>query len=277
MRLNNPGSPDRARRITAQLRQNLMNTPSHGYGAEAQKDAFLNWCEDLCRPQLRNLFAPSEDILDALEESYNRVLLGSAMSERRLNGLVQTEREAWERRLRLVDEELIKQQAVAGRPGVPVVLDTSVFVAGMPFMTFDWRSLHPALASGPVRLVAPILVVEELDDLLHDRDDGRRQRARAATRELRSLHERKPTEPAALPGKPDVTIEVMLDGGWHRRRPNTDAEIVDQALQLKELTAREVLLAACGLRQIYYAGAVGLLAVSYPRSDEVDQVAGPTA
>jgi hypothetical protein len=42
-----------------------------------------------------------------------------------------------------------------------------------------------------------------------------------------------------------VTIEALLDGGWHQRMPNNDGEIIDQAVGLKELTGRPVILAAC--------------------------------
>lgn len=54
-------------------------------------------------------------------------------------------------------------------------------------------------------------------------------------RALWSLHEAKPTEPTQLPAQPHVTIQVVLDGGWHQRHPNKDAEIADQALMLRDL------------------------------------------
>lgn len=153
------------------------------------------------------------------------------------------------------------------RPGRPVVLDTSALMEGMPFATFEWHSLDPSLATVPVRLIVPILVIEELDDLLHDRSADRRQKARTATRSLWDLHKTEPTQPAALPGQPNVTIEVLLDGDWHQRRPNNDAEIVDQALMMRDLTGKNVLLAACDLRMVYRASAVSLPAVLVPRAD----------
>ena len=83
----------------------------------------------------------------------------------------------------------------------------------------------PSLASLPVRLVVPIIVVEELDDLLHDRQADRRKKARTATRALLDLHQTRPMVPVALRGQPDVTIEVLLDGDWHeRRRPAWDGK-----------------------------------------------------
>jgi predicted ribonuclease YlaK len=90
----------------------------------------------------------------------------------------------------------------------------------------------------------PILVVEELDDLLHDRSGDRKLKARNATRALRDLHHDKPTEPAPLPGPPGVTIEVLLDGDWHQRRPNNDAEIIDQALSVQDMTGKPTVMAS---------------------------------
>jgi hypothetical protein len=146
---------------------------------------------------------------------------------------------AWDRRLGDLIAELSRQKKLAERPGMPVVLDTSVLMEGPALELFDWHTLEPSLASTPVRLVVPILVVEALDDLLHDRQAQRRQKARAATRTFLDLHRVHPTEPAALPGHPDVTIEVLMDGGWHERRPNNDAEIIDQSVALHELTGRQ--------------------------------------
>ena len=42
----------------------------------------------------------------------------------------------------------------------------------------------------------------------------------------------------ALPDRADVTIEVLLDDGWHRRMPNNDGEIIDEALSAREITGR---------------------------------------
>jgi hypothetical protein len=119
-----------------------------------------------------------------------------------------------------------------------------------------------------IRLIVPILVIEELDDLLHNRNGDRRLKARNATRALRDLHHARPTEPAALPAQPGVTIEVLLDGDWHQRRPNNDAEIIDQALSVREMTGRPTLLATCDIRQLCRAGAVSLQAVLMPRAGE---------
>lgn len=85
---------------------------------------------------------------------------------------------------------------------------------------------------------------------------------------LWELHRPSPAEPAALPGRRGTTIEVLLDGDWHRRRPNNDGEIIDQAVAVKELTGRPVILAAGDYAQLYRAATAGLSAVLMPRPDE---------
>jgi hypothetical protein len=52
---------------------------------------------------------------------------------------------------------------------------------------------------------------------------------------------------------------VLLASDWHQRRPNNDAEIIDQALQVRDLTGKTTLLASCDYRQLYRAAAACLL------------------
>jgi hypothetical protein len=91
---------------------------------------------------------------------------------------------------------------------------------GVFFTDFDWHLLDPSLRGDGVRLVVPSLVVEELDDLKRHRD-GQKAQARRVLTALWDLHRTAPAEPAALPGRTDVTLEMLLDGSWHRRMPST--------------------------------------------------------
>jgi hypothetical protein len=70
-----------------------------------------------------------------------------------------------------------------------------------------------------------------------------------------------------------VTIEVLLDGGWHQRMPNNDGEIIDQAVGLKEQTGQEMILASGDYTQLYRAAPAGLTAVLMPRPDETAEPA----
>lgn len=155
------------------------------------------------------------------------------------------------------------------RPGRIVVLDTSALMEGVFFADFDWHILDRTLKEEPVRLILPSLVVEELDDLKRHRDGRQRAQARRVPSKLWKLHRVSPSEPAALPSRPDVTIEVFLDGAWHQRRPNNDGEIIDQAVAVGDLTGQQVILAAGDYTQLYRATPAGLSAVLMPRPDEI--------
>jgi PIN domain len=174
---------------------------------------------------MRELFAPTEELPAQLDISYERIILAPQMALRHLNSLLDREYTAWDDRLAQLVTELEQQHKFTSRPGQPVVLDTSVLMEGGQFAEVPWSSADASLATGQIRLIVPILVVEELDDLLHDRRGDRKQRARTVTRGLIGLHRASPTEPAALPEQPHVTIEVLLDGDWHQRRPNNDAVV----------------------------------------------------
>lgn len=165
-----------------------------------------------------------------------------------------------------MEAELEQQKLMIG-DGSVVVLDTSVLMEGDPFVTFDWHGLHPSLVTGAVRLVLRIIVVDELDDLLHDRNGDRRKKARDARRALMSVHPgNKPAEAAPLPDKPDVTLQVLVDDPWHVRLPNDDAEIIDQTLRLHQATGRAI-LATCDLNHYYRAGAREVAVTFFPRRD----------
>jgi PIN domain-containing protein len=269
MRLRDPGTIDAAITTVQDLRRYLNNAWSRANDRMGTMSRpaypFVHWCEAYARPRLKNLFESSEGLLEELDASYIRIKANEEQPG--VDAMVSREFASWDRRLDEVIDELDKQKRLMLRPGYPVVLDTSALMEGAPFATFDWHGLDPSLAAVPVRLVVPILVIEELDDLLHDRNADRRRKARAATRSLLDIHKTRPTEPAGLPGQSRITIEVLLDGDRHQRHPNNDAEIIEQALMLRDLTGKNVLLAACDLRMVYRAGAAHLPAVLVPRAD----------
>lgn len=64
-----------------------------------------------------------------------------------------------------------------------------------------------------------------------------------------------------------MTIEVLLNGEWHQRRPNSYAEIIEPGADAPDLVGRPVLLATCDPRMMYRAGAVSLATVVMPRAD----------
>jgi len=269
MRLRNPGTVDHAILTIRMLLDNLRDSRARP-DEQTRRYAFLAWCQDQARPKLESLFDPGEELLGELESAYHRLIFARPISQRQLNGMLKREYSKWEQRLEQIEDELRAHNKMVSSPGHPVVLDTSVFMECQPFQAHCWHALSPAVASGPIRLLVPILVLDELDGLMQARQAERRGKARAARGELRHLYGATPTEPSPLPGQADVTIEVLLGGDWHQPRSSNDAEIIDQALWVRDLTGKAPLLASCDHRRLRRAAAAGLATISMPRANQAE-------
>lgn len=267
MRLKNPGGLEQAITTVKQVWDQLANTVT-GDGAQ-RKDAFLRWCDQWATPQLGNHFPASEGIFTEIADFYHRLVTLPDMSDRQLNGLLNREWPAWDARLGRLLADLEDLRTFLRHPGQIVVLDTSALMEGVFFTEFDWHELDPALKDEAVRLIMLSVVTEELDELKRRVAERQKARARKVLTALWDLHRAKPAEPATLPQSPDVTIEVLLDGGWHQRMPNNDGEIIDQAAGLRNLVGQPVILASGDYTQLYRAAPTGLTAVLMPRPDEV--------
>jgi hypothetical protein len=268
MRLRNPGGAAAALATVRQVKDQLSNASVEGNTAGARRDAFLTWCDNWGTPQLGNHFPPTEALFAELSESYHRMVMAPPGPERQLNGLINRECREWDSRLARLATGIEGRIAFLLRSGHLVVLDTSALMEGVFFADYDWHALDGSLREGPIRLILPSLVVEELDDLKRHRDGRQKAQARKVLSKLWDLHRTNPAEAAALPGSRDVTIEVLLDGDWHQRRPNNDGEIIDQAVAIGELAGRSVILAAGDYTQLYRAAPGGLTAVLMPRPGE---------
>ncbi|MGA2829973.1 MAG: PIN domain-containing protein [Streptosporangiaceae bacterium] len=268
MRLRNPGGADAALATVRQVKDQLWNADVQGNNAADRKNAFLTWCDQWATPQLGNHFPAGEDLFGELADSYYRVVQTPQLSERELNMLMARECKEWDTRLERLIGEIQGRLTFLAWPGRLVVLDTSALMEGVFFTDFDWHLHDPSLRGDAVRLVVPSLVAEELDDLKRHRDGRQKAQARRVLTALWDLHRAAPAEPAALPGRADVTIEVLLDDGWHRRMPNNDGEIIDQALSLRDAAGQPVILAAGDYTQLYRAAPAWLTAVLMPRADE---------
>jgi hypothetical protein len=222
MRLKNAGSIDHAIRVLGELEARLGN-----FRGFSDPDHYLAWCTEVGR-QLREQFN-SVDLADEADRECRDLTFGGT-SLLRPREFLDGKIDVWQARLNEAIIQLKALKPFIDRPGHIVVLDTSAFIEGEFFTEFGWRSLDGVPAEGPVRLVVPITVVDELDDLKRDRNPRASGRARSVLRELRELHGPAPLAAAELKGRPGVTMEVFLDDSWHERRPDTDAEIIDRAV-----------------------------------------------
>jgi hypothetical protein len=184
------------------------------------------------------------------------------------NGVLHREIDSWVERFEKTIEELKALKPFIEQPGQIVVPDTSLFLEAAYFTELDWQAAVGACADDLVRVVVPVLVIEELDD--HKRGRERLQkRAKSVLHRLWELNSGKSSQAVPLPGSRPVTVEVLTDDSWHVRRPVNDNEIIERGLAVSEITGREVILAAADSSMLYQASAAGLKAtlVSRPESD----------
>lgn len=144
--------------------------------------------------------------------------------------------------------------------------DTSAFVEGMYFTELNWQELVDIDPHEPVRLVVPVLVVEELDELKRAR--GRvQEQARSVLRQLWELNN-DGRQAAMIPGGRPVTVEVLVDDSWHVRRPVNDNEIIERALHVGEITGKDVILAAADYSMLFQASSARLKTALVKRPGE---------
>jgi len=267
MRLRQPGLRGATHAIeTIKMVRGQLEGTRNAFDPASGRNEWLKWWENMADPQLRNLFADTDlagTLFLAQAEIRNLDLTT------RPAGLINHLTDVWLARLDEVTGWLRDLLAFMGIPGRIVVPDTSAFIEGAYFDTFDWHSLAAVSSAEPVRLIVPILVIGELDDLKRDRNPRVNGRARSVLRRLWELHDADPARPASLPGKRATTIEVFLDEPWHLRRPVNDEEITERARMIAEITSQEVILAACDHSMLYCGAAgTGLRPVLMPRPSD---------
>jgi hypothetical protein len=181
-------------------------------------------------------------------------------------GVLYHEIDVWLDRLTEMIEELVALAPFIERPGLIMVPDTSAFIEGLYFTELNWHELAGIDAQKPVRLVVPVLVVEELDELKRSRDRVR-DRARSVLRRLWELNS-DGKQAAVMPGSRPVTVEVLADDSWHVRRPVNDNEIIERALYIGEITGGDVILAAADYSMLYQASSAGLRTALVDRPEQ---------
>ena len=81
----------------------------------------------------------------------------------------------------------------------------------------------------PGGIEGAIATVKQVRDQLGSaltRDRQQKANAKEVLRAMWALHGTAPNAPAALLQATDVTIEIYLDGDWHKRHDNSDGEII---------------------------------------------------
>jgi predicted ribonuclease YlaK len=151
-----------------------------------------------------------------------------------------------------------------------LVPDTNVLIHHTkPLDQVEWRRM---ISGSYVRLVIPILVVDELDRRKRDRGETR-TRARQTLRTLKQSFEN-PAWAARLSEKPtDVeSMHLWLDPQRHRRLPDSDLELIDRSVALQVEANRAVTLVTFDTGMALRALAAGLSVHHLEPGDDRSQV-----
>jgi hypothetical protein len=181
--------------------------------------------------------------------------------------VVLRERDIWVERLRAAEAEIRLLKTFIDQPGRVAVLDTSAFHEGGDFWTADWVARVKAdspdvgLRGLPVRLVVPLLVIEELDGQKRHPNGDVRKAARSILRQLRTLPRVSTSTVADVLRLNDrITLEILLDERGHMRLGDNDAEIIDRAVHVRRILPpqRSVILVTGDLSMEFRAIGLGM-------------------
>lgn len=156
-------------------------------------------------------------------------------------------------------------------PGTFVAFDTSAYIHGDKLEQVDIGGLLGLTPGGPIRLLVPMAVVDELDNLKQSGKTHVRWRATYTTAVLHRVLGTEPTEPAPLhAGDLAVTVELLPDPPGHVRLPITDDEIIDRVAHARVLAGRQVTVITYDTGQALRARLAGLEALRLPSPAERD-------
>lgn len=125
---------------------------------------------------------------------------------------------------------------------LPLVIDTNLILEYQPIDSIDWTKF----AGEPVRLIVPLRVFEELEEVRYSNSKGRSQIARDELPRLVAMVEQDPGHPARIPGRGDATIE-LFDMRSEGLRPSwADDEILDFYQSINQFLLRARLITSDG-------------------------------
>jgi PIN domain len=231
-------------RVLRELAVGARNVVAGGLDLPRVRDGYIRWVEDV-EMQLRSRFASDDVWRSLLTDRFWRIRELEEASPRPF-AVVYHEATSQADRLDALADLLDRgQQQFELPPGfVPVVADTNVFVHYRRYNEIDWPALAAATS---VRLVVPLMVLDELDDLSYRaRDVG--DRARSVLRAMQELRgDASPEAPMEV--RRGVTMQVLMDAPGHIRVGNNDQEILSRI---------DTVTALSGVRSVLVTGDHGM-------------------
>lgn len=236
--------------------------------------AYLDWANEAVA-QLARLIAGAD--LDRLVLTQRHATLLAGVSHFRypeetklVYGLVNLELDQRVTAFEQALQALRAQIDTWTRPGDFVVADSSFYIQHPDKLeAADFGKLCSA-REDPVHLLLPIVIVDELDNLKQNKDKHTRWRAGSTLAVVDRIFGEHPNQPATLRARDnspadsgytvrgEVTMELLFDPPGHVRLPIADDEIIDRALAVQALAARDVLLLTYDTGQSTRARAAGL-------------------
>jgi hypothetical protein len=235
-------------RLLQELKQvhlEAANITSHGSDAQSVVQAYLTWVTDAVR-RLRPLISPDELRRLVVTDTYWTTLgMGNPAGAPPLMRALFAEIEARPQDLAAAVSSLAAFLDSWDSIGAALVVpDTNVLLhATEELELFPWHDIVAAEGKGAdvVRVVLPLLVVDELDNQKRGKHSTR------ARRTLRSIYTRfEPDtratatlqEPTAEHGR--VEARLHLDPAAHSRLPRADDELVERCAVLQSLLDQQV-------------------------------------
>lgn len=157
-------------------------------------------------------------------------------------------------------EEIKSLRKIGERPGRLAVPDTNVLLHFQRIDRVNWPDVLGE--RGPIRLVIPILILDELDEKRYTGSDKVRKIARTALQPLveNQAAIEKDGYAEILAG---TTVEYLFVGG-DGAKGNPDSDILDQAVLLQHVTDRDVTILSGDIGMRARAVTRGLQAVTMP-------------
>lgn len=205
--------------------------------------AYLRWAADAFTRLRRCLSADDVDRL-VRPPTYWAAVAGSASSTA-MQQVILAELAAQQDELRQIlrSVEGFRQRFI-GVPEAAMVLvpDTNVLLAhAETARDADWHGIvHQHVRhDDTVRLLIPLVVIDELDKLKDSTKEKTRTRARVMLKLIHSLvgdsPENRPTVQEATSVSGGVTLEVLMESPRHVRLPRNDDELVDVVARLRDM------------------------------------------
>lgn len=256
-------------RLLADVSDALQKATSH-HDAPRTIEAYLRWAAN-SGDLLRRALSPHDLNQLVLTPRYWATLANPA-STRLVISAVNTEMRARRSDLHAAINQVQQQVASwapqrVGQPTAQLIPDTTVLLHHpQPYTEIDWHQLLTGRqgAETDIRIVLPLLVVDELDDATSSTHRSRARQTLTLLYEQLGTHpnERHSIKPRdAITNLGRVDVQMMFDRPRHIRLPRPDDELVDRTLVLQSFTGLPTYLITYDTGTALRATTAGLRAI----------------